>query len=319
MTVLSSPHAPRIARSGVRSGVLLVVLALGLSAFTVGCAEDSDTAAVSDGTEPLGIGKEVTVPISEAAATLVSAGEEPHAVLRPDYAAGTTQQVTLRTEHSIQQQINDQPVRDFSTAPLTIPMTAQTNAEGCDLTLGAVTSPDPALNKALTAADGSHAGFEFSDDGAITALRLEPSPDTSNAARAALEQAFYQAVYRSIMFPDEPVGEGAVWTVHQEVDGGVTLDQVTTATLAHRAGNRLTIDLNVTQVPKSKVWSLPNNAGTLDIEDYVMQGQGTITVDLGLPLPVSGTINLGGHQAYRDPRSQSNLRQTITTQVSWTE
>ncbi|WP_309234876.1 hypothetical protein [Nocardia sp. XZ_19_385] len=317
--MLSSPHAPRIARPGVRSGVLLVVLALGLSAFSVGCADDSDTAAVSDGTEPLGIGKEVTVPISEAAAQLVSAGAEPHAVLRPSYAAGTTQQVTLRTEHRIQQQINDQPVRDFSTAPLTIPMTAQTNADGCDLTLGAVTSTDPALAKALTAAGGSHAGFEFSDDGAITALRLAPSPDTSNAARAALEQAFYQAVYRSIMFPDEAVGEGAVWTVHQEVDGGVTLDQVTTATLTHREGNRLTIDLNVTQIPKSKVWSLPNNAGTLDIQDYVMQGQGTITVDLGLPLPVSGTITVGGHQAYRDPTSQSNLQQTINTQVSWTE
>ncbi|MEU8894256.1 hypothetical protein [Nocardia sp. NPDC048505] len=315
MTVLSSPHAPRVARSGV----LLVVLALGFSAFGVGCADDGETAAVSDGTEPLGIGKEVTVPISEAAATLVSPGAEPRAVLRPSYPAGTTQQVTLRTEHRIQQQINDQPVRDFSSSPMTIPMTAQANGDGCDLTLGAVTSSDPALAKALTAADGSHAGFEFNDDGAITALRLAPSPDTSNAARAALEQAFYQAVYRSIMFPDEAVGEGAVWTVHQEVDGGVTLDQVTTATLTHREDNRLTIDLSVTQTPKSKVWSLPNNAGTLTIQDYVMQGQGTITVDLGLPLPVSGMITVGGHQAYSDPHSKSDLQQTITTQVSWTE
>ncbi|MFC9895559.1 hypothetical protein ACFVMC_17895 [Nocardia sp. NPDC127579] len=313
--MLSSPHAPRIARSGA----LLVVLALGFSAFTVGCADDGDAAAAADGTEPLGIGKEVTVPISEAAATLVDAGAEPRAVLRPSYPVGTIQQVTLRTDHRIQQQINDQPVRDFSTPQLTIPMTAQTDADGCDLTLGAVTSSDPALNRALTAADGSHAGFEFDDDGAITALRLEPAADTSNTARAALEQAFYQAVYRSVRFPDEPVGEGAVWTVHQEVDGGVTLDQVTTATLTRREGNRLIIDLNVTQIPKSKVWTLPNNAGTLDIQDYVMQGQGTITVDLGLPLPVSGMITVGGHQAYSDPHSDSDLQQTITTQVSWTE
>nr|WP_308165260.1 hypothetical protein [Nocardia noduli] len=315
MTVLSSPHVPRIARSGV----LLVMLAVGLSAFGVGCGDDSDAAVATDGTEPLGIGKEVTVPISASAASIVSPGAEPRAVLRPRYAAGTTQQVTLCTDHRIQQQINDQPVRDFSTPALTIPMTAQAGVEGVDLTIGAVTSPDPSLSKALTAIGGTHAGFDFSDDGAITALRLAPSPDTSNSARAALEQAFYQAVYRSIMFPDEPIGEGAIWTVHQEVDGGVALDQVTTATLTGIDGDRLTIDLHVVQMPKAEVWALPNDAGILDIEDYTMEGTGTITVDLGLPLPVSGSITVGGHQAYRDPRSASNLQQTITTQVTWTE
>jgi hypothetical protein len=159
----------------------------------------------------------------------------------------------------------------------------------------------------------------MSELGAITALRLEPSPETSNSARAALEQAFYQAVYNSIAFPDQPVGEGAVWTVRQEVTGGVALDQVTTATLTKREGDRLTIELEVTQTPKSPVWLLPNNAGTLDIQDYVMHGTGTITVDLGLPLPVAGSITVGGHQVYHDSRSASMLRQTINTQVSWTE
>lgn len=315
MTVLSSPHVPRI----VRPGVLLVVLAVGLSTFGVGCSDGSAARNKSDSTEPLGIGKEVTVPISAAITTIVSQGAEPRSLLRPSYPAGTSQQVTLCTDYRIQQQINDQPARDFSSPALTIPLTARSGAEGVDLTLGAVTTPDPSLAKALTAAGGSRAGFDFSELGAITALRLEPSPETSNSARAALEQAFYQAVYNSIAFPDQPVGEGAVWTVRQEVTGGVALDQVTTATLTKREHDRLTIELEVTQTPKSPVWSLPNNAGTLDIQDYVMRGAGTITVDLGLPLPVAGSITVGGHQAYRDSRSASMLQQTINTQVSWTE
>ncbi|MGY4102166.1 hypothetical protein ACW2Q0_21820 [Nocardia sp. R16R-3T] len=315
VTVLSSPHAPRIARSGV----LLMVLAVGLSALGVGCSDGAESRVESDSTEPIGIGKEVTVPISAAVASVVSVGEEPLSLLRPDYPPGTVQQVTLRTDHHIEQQINDQPPSDFSTPALTIPMTAQTDGDGVELTLGTISTPDPSLAKALTAAGGSHAGFDMSELGAITALRLAPAPDTSNAARAALEQAFYQAVYRSITFPDQPVGEGAVWTVRQEVDGGVALDQVTTATLTKREGDRLTIELEVTQKPKSQVWSLPNNAGTLDIKDYLMQGSGTITVDLGLPLPVAGTITVGGHQAYRDPRSASMLQQTINTQVTWNE
>ncbi|QIS10977.1 hypothetical protein F5544_15470 [Nocardia arthritidis] len=315
MTVLSSLHTPR----KTRSGVLMIVLALGLSAFGAGCGDGSEARTSSDSTEPLGVGKEVTVPISVAVATVVQPGDEPRELLRPRYPEGTVQQVTLRTDHKISQQINDQPVQDYSTPALTIPMTAKAGADGVDCTLGAVSTPDPSLNKALTAADGSRAGFDMSELGAITALRLAPNPDTSNSARAALEQAFYQAVYQSIAFPDEPLGEGAVWTVRQEVSGGVTLDQVTTATLTKRDGDRLTIELNVTQKPKSAVWNLPNNAGVLDINDYVMQGSGTIIVDLGLPLPISGSITVGGHQSYRDPQSAAVLQQTIDTQVTWNE
>ncbi|MGW6122010.1 hypothetical protein ACWFRF_23390 [Nocardia sp. NPDC055165] len=315
VTVLSRSRLPRIARPGV----LLVALVLGFATFGAGCADRSAPAAEVDGTEPLGIGKEVTVPISAAVTTMVSPGEEPRDLLRPRYAAGTTQEVTLRTDYRIQQQVNDQPARDFSPAALTIPMTARTGADGVDLTVGAVTTPDPALNKAFTSAGGSHAGLGMSDFGAITELRMAPSPDTPNTARAALEQAFYQAVYQSIAFPDQPVGVGAVWTVHQQITGGVTLDQITTATLTSREGDRLTIDLQVNQTPTDNVWELPNDAGELDIDGYVMEGVGSITIDLGMPLPVSGSIEIGGQQTYRDARSVSTLVQTQSTRVSWTE
>nr|WP_239004143.1 hypothetical protein [Nocardia panacis] len=313
--MLSSPHVPRKARSGV----LMIVLALGLSAFGAGCGDGAEVRSVSDGTEPLGLGKEVTVPITAAVAAVVQPGAEPREPLRPRYSEGTVQQVTLRTDHRIAQQINDQPVRDYSTPALTIPMTARSGPDGIECTLGAVSTPDPSLNKALGTADGSRAGFDLSELGAITALRLAPNPDTANSARAALEQAFYQAIYQSVTFPDEPLGEGAVWTMRQQIAGGVNLDQVITATLAAREGDRLTIDLTVVQKPRNESWNLPNNAGALDIQDYVMHGSGTITVDLGMPLPVAGTITVGGHQTYRDPHSFSVLQQTIDTRVTWSE
>lgn len=315
VTVLSSPQVPRL----TRSGVLLMVFAVGLSTFGVGCADSSGSGGEGDSAEPLDIGNEVTVPISAAVADVVSHGAEPRSLLHPEYAQDAVQEVTLQTDHRIRQQIDDQPARDFSNPALSIPMTARADNDDVDLTVGAVTSPDPGLSKAMTAADGSHLGFEMSELGAITAMRLAPAPETSNAARAALEQAFYQAVYRSIMFPDEPVGLGAVWTVRQEVRGGVNLEQVTTATLTERDGNRLGIRVDVGQTPKEQTWDLPNRAGTLNIEDYAMRGSGHIVVDLGLPLPVSGSITLGGHQYYRDPRTSTMLRQTIDTQVTWAQ
>ncbi len=317
MTELSGYRLPRFARPGV----LVVALVLGLATFGAGCADRSATAADpgAESTEPLGIGKEVTVPIAATVTTLVSPGEDPRELLRTAYPAGTVQQVTLQTAYHIQQQINTEPLRDFSPPALTIPMTATAGATDVDVTVGDVTSPDPAMSKAVSQADGSHAGLAMSELGAITELRLAPAPDTPNSARAALEQAFYQAVYRSIAFPDAPIGIGAVWTVRQEITGGVALDQVTTATLISRDGNRLTIGLQVGQTPKNKVWALPNDAGSLDITDYEMSGAGTITVDLGLPLPVSGSIEVGGHQAYYDPRSASTVMQNQSTRVTWTE
>ncbi|MEU0541481.1 hypothetical protein [Nocardia sp. NPDC005978] len=295
-----------------------MVLAVTFSALSAGCSAGSETTTENEGVEPVvGIGKEVTMPIAAVTTTVVEPGAEPRARLRPGVEAGTTQQVTLRTDHHIEQQINSQAVRDFSPPGVTIPFTAEAGSDGVELTLGSVTSPDPALAKALLAADGSRAGFDISDAGAITALRMAPKPATSDAARAALEQAFYQAVYQSIAFPDEPVGEGAVWTVRQQVSGSVPLEQVTTATLTHRDGNLLTISLDVTQTPKSTVWHLPNEAGQLEIMDYLMHGNGVITVDLGLPLPVSGSVEVGGNQTYRDPQSNVTLRQVLRTQVQW--
>lgn len=297
--------------------MLLLVLAMTLSAFAVGCSERPEVTAESDNTDTHGLGKEVTMPIEAMTTTVVDPGAEPRSPLRRSFTPGTTQQVTLSTDHHIEQQINQQAVRDFSPPSVTIPLTAQAGTDGVDLTLGNVTSPDPALAKALLPADGSRVGFDVSELGAITALRLAPKPATSDAARAALEQAFYQAVYQSIAFPDEAVGVGAVWTVRQQVSDSVPLEQVTTATLTAREGNQLTIELNVVQTPKTTVWHLPNEAGQLEIVDYLMHGTGTIAVDLDMPLPVSGSVEVGGNQTYRDPNSQVTLRQTLRTEVQW--
>ncbi len=296
----------------------MVLLAVALTALTAACSETEPVQTEAE-SEPAAIGSQVTMPIATAVTTLIDPGDDPREILRAEISPDEVQQVTLRTVHHVQQQINNQGMRDFSPPSVTIPLTARGSSGGVDLTLGTVTSGDPGLARELRALDGSHAGFDMSTAGAVTALRLSPNPSTPDAARSALERAFCQAVYQSIAFPDEAVGEGAVWTVQQEVAGDVMLDQVTTATLTQRTDNLLTIALDITQTPKSTVWTLPNNAGSLDVVDYVMHGSGTITVDLDRPLPVSGSVTLGGTQSYRDRSSGVLLAQDLSTEVQWGE
>lgn len=282
------------------------------------CDSSSDTAN-PDSESVSAASKEVTVPISAVTTAVLDPGSEPRQLLVPHPAPGSTQQVTLRTEYRIQQKINDQENQDFSAPGLSIALTAAAAKDGVDLTLGKITTTDSKLAQELGPAEGSHAGLTTTAAGAVSALRISPAPGAADAARSAVEQAFYQAVYRAVTLPDSAIGVGAVWTMRQQVSGSITLDQLTTATLTALEGDRLEIALDVTQTPKSPEWNLPNGAGMLNIDQYVMHGTGTVTLDLALPLPVDGIVTVGGDQTYSDPQSSTKLRQSTSNLVQWSQ
>nr|WP_240945418.1 hypothetical protein [Rhodococcus sp. HNM0569] len=291
------------------------VSSIGLLAGCSGGGDGGDAASAPT------TGNAVTVPVSAVGTELLDPGAEPRDVLRPAPTAGATQTAQLTTSATVFQQIDDQTAQDFSTPELTLPLDAtvdRADADGTevDLTIGEPTSPDPTLDGAVQASAGSGAGLTFAPNGSITALRLSPTDSSQDIARSAIEQAFYQAVYRTIAFPTEPIGVGARWAVRQEVMSGIALDQVTTVTLTGRDGDGVTLDFTVEQTPQSSVWALPGDAGDLTVDQYVMQGTGTARIDLAQALPTSLTVSIGGEQAYSDPDGTTHLRQTTDNKVA---
>ncbi|ORI13595.1 hypothetical protein BJI47_21810 [Rhodococcus sp. 1168] len=260
----------------------------------------------------------VSLPVTPVTTTLLDPGAEPRSTVRSVRSGDQT--VQLSTRSAVTQQIDDQAVQDFSTPELTLPLTAtdMNSSDTVNLRVGTATSADQRLTDALAPAEGSAAGLTMTDTGAITALRITPSDETQDSARAAIEQALNQAVYRSVSYPEAEIGVGAVWTVEQQVISGVTLNQVTTATLRSRDGDRLTIDLRIEQTPESTTLELPEDAGSLAIDSYTMTGTGTLEVDAGKPLPLSGEVTVGGKQQYSDPEGSTVLRQDISDTVRWT-
>ncbi|MGW4481615.1 hypothetical protein [Rhodococcus triatomae] len=293
--------------------VAAVVSAVALAAA---CSSDDGSSSASPETT-----KETTVPISAVTTSVVDAGAEPRSRMTFAPPPGAPQQVVMTSRSDIFQQIADQPQQNLSTPEVTMPLTAVSSspdpALSVDLTLGAMTSPDSRLQDSLASSEGSKAGLSIQPNGAITALRITPAAESEDIARSAIEQAFYQAVYRGIAFPDAEIGVGAVWTMQQQVMSGMALRQVTTATLREVAGNRLTVDVSITQEPEARVWHLPADAGTLNIDTFVMSGSGTLVVDLEAPLPVDGSVTVGGEQTYSDPNSTTRLRQATTNTVRW--
>lgn len=294
--------------------------ALSLTAVVAGCSSSPDAATDIGSTST-----EVTVPVSAVTTAVLDPGAEPRDVIRVTPALDTVQHIDLTTSSQVFQQIGDQPRQDFSSPEITLPLTATVTravsngdpSTVVDLTLGDATSPDRALMSAFAAASGSGAGLTLGPTGAVSALRLRPAPNAPDAARAAIEQAFYQAVYRMVSFPDVPIGVGAVWEIHQQVMSGITLDQVSTATLVARDGDRFTVRVNIVQTPQDSAWELPNEAGHLNIDSFTMAGDGILTIDPAQPLPVDGELTLAGDQAYSDPEGTTKLAQSLQDRVHW--
>lgn len=311
------PVLPKFARPRARS----LGVALSLTTLLAGCGNSADGAAPTS----TATSTEVTVPVAAVTAVVLEPGAEPRSRIRLTPPVDTSQQVALTTASQVFQSIGDQPAQDFSTPELTLPLTARVSdavsdaspSSLVDLRIDDATSPDAALAAALGPARGSEAGLTMSPSGAVSALRLDPTPDSADIARSAIEQAFYQAVYRMVSFPEEEIGVGGVWEIHQQVMSGMALDQVATASLLERDGDLLTVHLRITQTPREATWALPNGSGRLNIDRYEMTGEGTMTIDLGRPLPIAGDLTVGGEQAYSDPAGTTRLAQTLVDRVRW--
>lgn len=291
-------------------------MAVAATTLLAGCGSSDDEA--SSETDTSATTSSVSLPVTPVTTTLVDPGAEPRTAVTRNISG--EQSVRLTTRSTVTQQIDDQAVQDFSTPNLTVPLTARASGasgDEVDLTIGVATSAEQRLTDQLAAADGSGAGLTVTDGGAVTALSITPADAAQDAARAAIEQALNQAVYRSISFPEEDLGIGAVWTAQQQVISGLTLNQTTTATLRAREGDVLTIDLRIDQTPESTTLELPDDAGQLAIDNYTMSGTGTLRIDLTKPLPVLGEVTVGGSQQYSDTDGTTVLRQDISDTLEW--
>ncbi|NLG55168.1 MAG: hypothetical protein GX542_05910 [Rhodococcus sp.] len=290
-----------------------------MGAVLAGCGGSTDDAPAS-----ASVPGEITVPVSAATVELVDAGAEPRSPISYTLSPGTTQRTTFTSEAKVSQQIDIQNVQDFSSPEITLTLDSQIrdntdDAEAAivDFTIADASSPNEPLNSALENSHGSGAGLTIQPNGSVTALRLRPADAATDLARSAIEQALHQSVYRTVVFPTQPVGIGAQWTVRQQVVSGIALEQTMTVTLVERDGDRVTVEYTLTQAPKTDTWVLPQEAGTLQIKQYETVGTGRAVVDLGQPLPLDGDASIAGEQLYTDPDGVAALRQTTNNTVRW--
>ncbi|MFW0792907.1 hypothetical protein AAFP30_03755 [Gordonia sp. CPCC 205515] len=294
------------------------VLFLGLT----GCGSDAtDTPAASSSAAP-GCTTDTTtgredaklLPIPPATVTVLDAGQGARRTAGAAPNRDSAQSVTLVTTSSVA----SAGERDAQTVEM--PLRAQfscTDSTDLEMTLGAVTAPDPILAEQLQPVEGSRAGLAIGPGAMPISLRLLPAEQAGPEARSAVEQSLIQALQLSVPLPTEPIASGARWRVERTINAATTITQHIDATLTSWTDDRLVIDVTVDQTPTNSVFAIPGSADTLTIGRYTDTGTGQITVDLGRGLPVAGTITMSGARELVGADPNKPLLQQTGLSVQW--
>lgn len=288
-----------VSRTAIRAlGFLLVVAATGSMA----------TACSSDKPQTQSQAASATTNADAATVTLIDAGAQPQSVVSYSISPDTTQAGTIIVSQGWGQASGAPGVTPKpQTTSLTLPYTST----GLTMTYGRPTGTNTDLNEDIATAEGFAWSTNADATGQRTQATLSAPEGATDSARASMEAAITEQIDTPVIFPAEPVGVGARWTVTVAMASQGT--RIITYTLKSKEGNRVVLDATVDQKPAVTSLSLsdldsalseagittstpstdPSQAPeTLDVANVTSATDaGTLTVDLTLPFPVEGSID----------------------------
>lgn len=298
------------------------------------------TACVPDAAEPAD--QPVGLPVDAPRVTLLDAGaggEGGETLAFDDIGAGE-HAVTVTVTDGFAQQVL--PLGEVTaTAPagdlpggnrISLPLTGSTAAashaaEGQraatrtpEYRLGAATVDNQDVLPDLRSAEGFRAGWRADDSGAISTVLLSAPEQATDTGRAITEGAVMKMISLPVVFPDEPVGPGATWTVDSRVAGDTSLLRTITYTLVGREGDEVELDVDVAERPTLGAISLDGTPGAAELDDTELTvessdttADGTLIVDLSRALPVDGQVAFTTRVVYSGADDQAVVQDTSTT------
>ena len=164
--------------------------------------------------------------------------------------------------------------------------------------------------------DGFQFGWRADDAGQVSSLRLAAPQAANDDARAILEQAIVELTSMPIVFPDEEIGEGAIWTLDSRTSGDSTLLQTTTYTLDKLTETGAELSLDISQRPALGALSM-EDGGELEVMDTETRSSGNLTIDFSQPLPTSGNIDIATRVTYGTQESEIRVLQSTNTRMQF--
>ena len=145
----------------------------------------------------------------------------------------------------------------------------------------------------LLALDGMVSLVKVKTTGELISNTVQSNGPKSDSMGQQLLDSMDEA---AILFPTQPLGVGAQWTITEDVDQqGVKVRRTTTLELKERKGQRVTIGVSIRGDVLSK--TLENATGlppgsTATIDSFVMAGEGNMVYDLTRLFPISSDVTV---------------------------
>lgn len=171
-----------------------------------------------------------------------------------------------------------------------------------------------ALN--VESGDGFQFGWRADDAGQVSSLRLAAPQSANDDARSILEQAIVELTSMPIVFPEEEIGEGAVWTLDSRTSGESTLLQTTTYTLEELTDTGAELSVDISQRPALGALTM-EEGGELEVLDSATRSSGNLSIDFSQPLPIRGDIDIATRVTYGTEESEIRVLQSTNTRMQF--
>ncbi|AKK03504.1 hypothetical protein CEPID_08270 [Corynebacterium epidermidicanis] len=266
----------------------------------------------------------VSLPVDPPRVQLIDAGTAPQQVMA-FHDSGSSQDIDLAFSDAFTQgtgtlaEVSETP--EVPQQPQVLRAHAHATTTGqrdiaVVLTQPTYSQPDRAED--ARGIDGFRLGWTADSTGRASSVTVAAPTQASDSARKLAEVHAMKLVAQPIIFPTEPIGIGARWSVDNRVAGDSTLLRSTTYTLQHIDGDNVELQADIIQRPA--VTSLPLNtaAGSeLKVHSTQSLSTGTLRINLGQPLPTSGHFAVSTRVRYASDGSDTTVYQDFTSGVDF--
>ncbi len=245
------------------------------------------------------------VQLPEAKIVVENAGGENKVALRYLYKAGdvTVAMMELKMGMQISMGANQQPAVSLPMMKMNMKITnkeVKTSGnlvydfilDSVDVVADDKTPPAmvESMKTALNDIKGMNGSAEVTTRGITTSAEMKMPANTNPQLTSMMDNMRQQMNQMSVPLPEEPVGQGATWTVTtQMTSGGILLTNQYKYTLVKIDGSNIEMKVELLQSAEPQELKNPNlPAGTVvKLQEFKSGGQGTVKMDLSKMVPNS--------------------------------
>ena len=122
------------------------------------------------------------------------------------------------------------------------------------------------LKTALRATRKVTGNYTLGPRGRMTDIETSIPPGAKRMSHEMVDNLRWALIQMTPAFPEEPLGQGAKWTVHQGIEqGGIHINQLTTMEIVKVEGSRVELATNVQQSAAPQPFKNPGTGATLSL------------------------------------------------------